>query len=292
MEKDKLYILGAGTPTPTESRFGSAYVADIDGEKIMFDCGPAATHKLVKSGLFPTEIDNLFFTHHHFDHDIDYPCFLLCRWDQSIGKENTLNVFGPKLTEKLTEEIYGEEGAFSHDWKARVNHPLSQKVYVNRGGTLPRTPPKANARDITPGTVRVSKKWEVVSDIAEHVQPYLDSLAYRLETSKNKSIVFTGDTQPCKSVVNLAQNADYLVCMCWDDQEAMNENGEFYGQCGTEGAAQMAQDANVKNLVLVHMGPNISKSENIVSANEKIGKIYSGNIIFSEEIKSIDLWSK
>ena len=67
MEKDKLYILGAGTPTPTESRFGSAYVADIDGEKIMFDCAPAATHKLVKSGLFPTEIDNLFFTHHHFE---------------------------------------------------------------------------------------------------------------------------------------------------------------------------------------------------------------------------------
>ena len=32
MEKDKLYILGAGTPTPTESRLGSAYVADIDGE--------------------------------------------------------------------------------------------------------------------------------------------------------------------------------------------------------------------------------------------------------------------
>ena len=31
--------------------------------------------------------------------------------------------------------MYGEEGAFSHDWKARVNHPLSQKVYVNRGGT-------------------------------------------------------------------------------------------------------------------------------------------------------------
>ena len=48
MEKDKLYILGAGTTTPTDSRFGSAYVDDIDGEKIMFDCGQAATHKPVK----------------------------------------------------------------------------------------------------------------------------------------------------------------------------------------------------------------------------------------------------
>jgi ribonuclease BN (tRNA processing enzyme) len=42
-------------------------VLDIDGEKVMFDCGPAATYKLVKSGLWPTDIDYLFFTHHHFD---------------------------------------------------------------------------------------------------------------------------------------------------------------------------------------------------------------------------------
>ena len=59
---------------------------------------------MIMMDLDPKNVNNLFFTHHHFDHDIDYPCFLLCRWDQSIGKENTLNVFGPKLTEKLTEE--------------------------------------------------------------------------------------------------------------------------------------------------------------------------------------------
>ena len=90
-----LHILGAGTPHPTPFRFGSSSVLEVDGEFLMFDCGPATTHKLVKAGLWPTRIDNLFFTHHHFDHDIDYPCFLLCRWDQSIGNENTLNVYGP-----------------------------------------------------------------------------------------------------------------------------------------------------------------------------------------------------
>ena len=66
---DKLHILGAGTPTPTPTRFGSAYILEVENEKIMFDCGPATTHKLVKAGLWPTEIDNIFFTHHHFDHD-------------------------------------------------------------------------------------------------------------------------------------------------------------------------------------------------------------------------------
>ena len=96
---------------------------EVGGEYMMFDCGPAATWKLVKAGIFPTKVDYLFFTHHHFDHDVDYPCFLLSRWDQSVGKENQLRVYGPTLTETITERILGEQGAFVHDWKARVGHP-------------------------------------------------------------------------------------------------------------------------------------------------------------------------
>ena len=82
----RVTVLGAGTPTPTPTRYGSAYVLEIGGERMMIDCGPAATHKLVKAGLRPTEVDYLFFTHHHFDHDVDYPCFLLTRWDQCTRK--------------------------------------------------------------------------------------------------------------------------------------------------------------------------------------------------------------
>ena len=101
----ELVVLGAGTPTPTPSRWGSAFAARVGGEHIMFDCGPAATWKLVKAGIVPTQVDYLFFTHHHFDHDVDYPCFLLTRWDQSVGRENLLRVYGPTLTETLTECI-------------------------------------------------------------------------------------------------------------------------------------------------------------------------------------------
>ncbi len=176
----RVHVLGAGTPTPT--RFGSSYVVEVAGAQLMIDCGLATTYKLVKAGLWPTDIDYLFFTHHHFDHDIDYPCFLLCRWDQSIGNENRLQVYGPTLTERITEGILGEGGVFAHDWKARVNHPLSQRVYVNRGGTLPRTPPDVLAKDVRPGRVYSSTDWEMTAAPAEHVQPYLDSLASRLDS--------------------------------------------------------------------------------------------------------------
>ena len=285
----RLYVLGAGTPTPTPTRFGSAYVLEIEGEKIMFDCGPATTHKLVQAGLWPLDIDYIFFTHHHFDHDIDYPCFLLTRFDQSIGKENQLQVFGPTLTEKITEGVIGENGIFSHDWKARIYHPLSQKVYMNRGGVMPRRAPKIKARDVSVGTVHTAKNWEVTSANAEHVQPYLDSLAYRIETKSGKSVVFTGDTQPCQSIVDLAKGADVMLCMCWDDQECMDADGEAPGQCGTTGAARMAEEAGVKKLILVHMGAHISRHGPLEKGIGDIREVYGGQVIYAEELMALDI---
>ncbi len=284
----RVHVLGAGTPTPTPTRFGSSYVVEVGGEQLMIDCGPATTYKLVKAGLWPTDVDYLFLTHHHFDHDVDYPCFLLCRWDQSIGKENRLQVFGPTLTERITEGIPGEDGVFSHDWKARVSHPLSQQVYVNRGGTLPRMPPDVLAADVGPGSVYASANWEMTAAPAEHVQPYLDSLAYRLDSPEG-SIVFTGDTEPCQSVVDLARDADVMLCVCWDDQEVMDANGEAHGQCGTTGAARMAQDAGVKKLVLVHVGQRLSGHGPMEKGVGDVKQLYDGEVLFSEELMSFEV---
>ena len=284
----RIHVLGAGTPTPTPLRFGSSYVVEVAGEQLMVDCGPAATHKLVKAGLWPTQIDYLFFTHHHFDHDADFPCFLLCRWDQSIGQENRLQVYGPALTEKITDGILGENGVFAHDWKARVNHPASQQVYVNRGGVLPRRPPDVFAKDVGPGKVYSGGDWEVSAAVAEHVQPWLDSLAYRLDSAEG-SIVFTGDTEPCQSVVDLATDADVMLCMCWDDQDTMDANGEGPCQCGTTGAAKMAQEAGVKKLVLVHIGPHLSEHGMMEKGIGDIRSIYDGQVIFSDELLKVDV---
>jgi ribonuclease Z len=284
----QVFVLGAGTPTPTPHRWGSAFAVDVGGEYLMVDCGPAATQKLVKAGIFPTRVDYLFFTHHHFDHDVDYPCFLLCRWDQSIGNENQLRVYGPTLTETITERLIGEEGAFAHDWKARVNSPVSQRVHVNRGGALPRKPPSVLARDVGPGLIHQGREWRMTAAPAEHAQPWLDSLAYRLDSASG-SIVFTGDTRPCPSVLGLARGADMLVCMCWDDQARMEARGEAGGTCGTTAAAQMAQDAGVKRLVLVHVGPHLAQHGPMEKGIGDVRRVYDGEVIFADELMTLPL---
>ena len=98
-----LSIVGSGTPVPSADRFGSAYLLSIGDTRLLFDCGPATTYKLARLGVAPTAIDHLFFTHHHFDHDVDYPCFLLSRWDQSVGGEPVLSVHGPARRWRLPD---------------------------------------------------------------------------------------------------------------------------------------------------------------------------------------------
>ncbi len=285
---DQLFILGSGGPVATKHRFGTSHAVQLGDEYLLFDCGPAATYRLAKLEIPITSIDHLFFTHHHFDHDVDYPCFMLSRWDQCVGGENELNVYGPAPTTTITERLIGEEGAFAYDWKARVNHPLSHRAFQLRGGTLPRKPPTVMANDITPGSVTAGKDWEVTCAPADHVQPWLDSLAYRLD-SEAGSIVFTGDTAPCDTVEELAEDADLMVVMCGGSQENQRRQGTDFGQMGTTWAGELAQRAGVRRLVLTHIGPTFSLPGPREDGIADVAKVYDGEIIYSEELMTIGL---
>jgi len=91
------------------------------------------------------------------------------------------------------------------------------------------------------------------------------------------------------SVVDLARGADMLLCMCWDDQESMIQSGESVGQCGTIGAAEMAREAGVKKLVLVHVGSHLASHGPMEKGIGDVRKIFDGELIFAEELMSLYL---
>jgi len=290
----KVHILGAGTPTPTAHRFGSSFVLELGDQYLMFDCGPATTWKLLKAGLFPTQIGYLFFTHHHFDHDVDYPCLLLTRWDQSSGKEKQLEVFGPSPTEQFTFRLLDEkEGAFAPDWISRVNDPTSHSIFKRRGGTMPRKPPTTAvvAKDVGPGRIFSGRDWQVTAAVGDHAAPWLDSLAYRVDTDAG-SIVFMGDSVPCPAVLDLSKNADVIMACCWDHQERIDR---YAAEFGTEGmpstldAGRFAQAAGAQKLVLIHVGHELARHGDMEKGIADIAKVYDGQIVFSEELMSFPM---
>lgn len=275
---------------PTPDRFGTSYVLEVGDDLLMFDCGPATTHKLVKIGLFPTQIDYLFLTHHHYDHNGDYPVFLLCRWDHSVGAENQLHVWGPPPTEAITEKLIGPEGAFYLDWTSRVEHPASHRTHELRGGALPRPEPSFEVTDTLPGLVTEQDQWSVRAARAQHYEPWLESLAYRVDT-KEGSVVFAGDTGRFQPVIDLAQGADVLLVSCWDYQERMEgEDEENVGViAGTLDVARMARDCAVQTLIVTHTQPSISSPGAWEKVVGDIAAIYDGQIVFAEELMTLSL---
>lgn len=278
----EIKALGVGTPTPAASSWGSSFLVTLGEERMLFDCGPGTTHKMVRSGTLPTDVTQLFLTHLHFDHVVDVPALLLSRWDQGADRISPIEVYGPQPTARFIDDIVGTEGLFRDDIKARIEHPTSQAVHVNRGGILPRIRPRTVRTELTPSQHVGNDRWRVQAGHAEHVQPYLDSLAYRLD-SDTGSVVFTGDTEPCESVIELSRGADVLFAMCWDLQSRMARTNEERGVTGTEGAARMAREAAVGKLVLVHHGPQLDADDARQEACDQVAAGFDGEVVFANE---------
>jgi ribonuclease BN (tRNA processing enzyme) len=101
--------------------------------------------------------------------------------------------------------------------------------------------------------------------------------------------VFTGDTEPVESVVELARGADVLVCMCWDTDAAMEADGLSEGMTGTVRAGALAAEAGVGTLVLTHIGAHLDspgvREEGIREAEAAFG----GPVVFGEELMVLDV---
>ncbi len=282
-----LILIGCGTPTPAPDRFGSCFVLQIDEERLMFDCGPASTYKLRRAGIMPTDIGHLFFTHHHYDHNGDYPCFLLCRWDHETAAVPRLKVYGPPPTESITQRLIGPQGAFADDWRVRINLPASQQLYAARGGQVPRPEPRFDIQEIEAGDRIETGSAAVTAGVAVHLQTLMDCLAYRTEWDGG-SLVVTGDAGRNESIEAFAQGADTLVVNVWDHQEKMSP-AMTSGFCGTRDAAWLAAAADVSRLVVTHQGPGLCHPDSKEKAIADIADVYKGEIVFGEELMKLNL---
>ncbi len=273
-----LHILGAGTPQPIAERWGSSYALEFDDHVVMVDCGPAATHKLLRSGLWVLDVEWLFFTHHHSDHNCDYPCLMLFRWDQSTD-DPPLKVIGPPPTEEFTEQLFGSEGAFADDIHARQEDIASKRCHTARGGTLPRPGPRYEARDVEPGAVIEGPVWTAACARSEHMQPLLWPLAWRFDF-EGGSVLFTGDTAPSEDVADLAEGVHTIVANAPLQRENLHED---LATCIYDhiDAAELARDADAERLVLVHLaGALVRNSEQTIA---EMSEVFDGEIRIPEE---------
>jgi ribonuclease BN (tRNA processing enzyme) len=264
----------------------AGYLVETGERKILFDFGPGAYHRMLEAGVRPVEITDVFFTHLHYDHCLDYVRLLMTRWDQGAGNVAELNVYGPEHTARMTELIIGNDGIFGPDLRARTELPMSLDVFAARGGTMPRRKPRPVVREITSVDEIDCGAFTVKAGPVIHAQPLLQCFGYRLEDDDG-SFAYSGDAGPCAAMREIAANCDVLVHMCHFLSGTALSPEMAKRNMGHLELAQLGTDANVRNLVVSH----VSEQMDVPGIRERIIKemseVFSGNLFFGEDLMEI-----
>jgi ribonuclease Z len=277
----QLVILGSGTPNPNPERGGSAYAVIVDNTPYLVDFGPGAIRSF--AALMPawggdmkemdvTKIEHAFLTHIHSDHTTGLPDLLLTPW--IMGRENKLNLYGPKGLEKMAGSLLD---AYADDIDYRVN------------GTQPSngTGYQFNFTELADGVIFQDRNLKVEAFKVNHGD-FEDAYGFRF-TSKDKVIVFSGDTGPSKSLERYAKDADILVHEVYSNAGFLKKTKDWQiyhkgHHTSTYEVGEIASRAKPKILVLSHILFWGADEQDIL---EETRTTFSGNIRIAEDLMVI-----
>lgn len=197
----KLTLLGTGGgPGGMADRAGIASLLTVDGHHYVIDAGEGVSRQLARAGVPEPQVSRVFLTHLHDDHTAGLPG--LATFAYTLRSKG-LQIIGPASTNRLVAGIlaYMKPSADIRGAERRLPDPTTI----------------ITAREV--GSGRAYQDERVTVDAVENTHFHLPaematrekSLAYRFKT-RDRTIVFSGDTGPSEAVDELARGADILVC--------------------------------------------------------------------------------
>jgi len=278
----QLIILGSGTPNPDPERSGSAYAVIVDDTPYLIDFGPgiirsaAALSPAWGGEIKGTSVENLehaFLTHIHSDHSAGLSDLLLTPW--VMGRKNRLQLFGPPGLEKMALSILDA-------YKEDIDYRVSGTQPANKTGY------QFEFTELENGIVFQDKNLTVEAFKVNHGD-FDDAYGFRF-TSKDKVIVFSGDTGPSKSLEKYAKGADILVHEVYSQAGFLKKTPDWQiyhkgHHTSTYEVGEIATRAQPKLLVLSHILFWGSDPQDILKETQET---YKGEIKIAEDLMVIN----
>lgn len=280
-----LVFLGTGGSVPTARRGPACLLARVGGDRLLFDCGEGSQRQMQRStGL--VAVDEVYVTHLHADHYLGLPGLLKTYDLQS--RERDLRVIGPPGLESLFAALRRVFGRLAYDlelieldegeairrdgYEVRsfpVSHRMRAYGYALVEDTRPgRFDPEAAERLGVPPGPEFSRlqDGEEVQGANGVVRPG-DVMG---DPRRGRKLVVTGDTEPCEMTRLAAHEAELLVhdASFADDEAA---RAAETGHSTARQAAELARDAEVALLALVHISSRYDIRSVLAEAREELG---------------------
>lgn len=214
-----LLFLGTANALPSAQRENTHLFLKCGQHNILIDCSGNPFARLEQVGASPLEITDVILTHFHPDHVSGVPSLLMGLW--LMGYQREMHIYGLAHT---LDRLYALMEGYGWD-----NWPGFFPIAFHR------LPSRENVVLLEDADLRI------LSSPVRHIIP---AIGLRMELRQGgKVIAYSGDTEPCQEMIRLAAGADVLI------HEA---GGEFFGHSSAAQAAEVARQAEVGALYLVH----------------------------------------
>ncbi len=195
-------------------------LVDVDGFKILIDCGESIVKRLRYVNVDLEDLDLVVVTHSHGDHVLGLPTLII--W----------SAYRSKIMKILTlKDTYEDIIRLLHAVHIEKHIDIIQPITVERA----KEPLEVFSND------------KVIIKVVETCHS-IPCIAVRVEDRYGRSLVYTGDTARCDSIVKLANNCDILI----HEVSGIDPASGKYGHSCVMDSIEVACMSNAKILVPVH----------------------------------------
>jgi ribonuclease BN (tRNA processing enzyme) len=274
-------ILGSSSPQYDPKRAGPSVLIRSGDTTIIVDTGNGAQARLDTVRLPIKDLDGIFFTHQHLDHNEEFiPIFI-----RALLGGNRFMLAGPPPLARMAEttlEIYKED----------IEYRMRRS-----GRTLADVKGNYAVRELAGGESFMLGNVQIRTAKVNHT---IATTAMRFDAG-GRSIVVSGDLIYSASLSALAKGADVLIIDSGGTiktgqaqrpgggpgrrqgggDDARGGGGNQRAHVTLEETARMASEAGAKTLVLTHFTPGeIDEAATIA----ELRKLYSGKIVFGADL--------
>ena len=271
----EICLLGTGGMMPLPYRWLTSMLARYNGSSILVDCGEGTQIALKEKGWSPNPIDIICFTHFHADHISGLPGMLLAMGNSE--RTTPLTIIGPKGVTGVVEslrviarelpfeiryiELNSKEQVIEFDGYRivafKVNHNITcygYSIEIDRAGKFDSEKAKENNIEMKYWS-RLQKGETLEADDGR----ILTQDMILGPSRKGLKVTYCTDTRPCENIVTHAKDSDLFICEGMYGEEDKIEKAKEHKHMTFYEAAQMAKEAQVKEMWLTHYSPSLLK---------------------------------
>lgn len=223
-----LHLLGTGAGFSDAHRTTTMLAFAGADSTLVVDCGGDVVQRMLAAGIDLTTLSALILTHEHIDHVGGFPLFMERIW--LGGRRDPIPVYG--IEPALDQARRCFESFDTSRWEGLPE--IHWTPFPEDEETL----------------VLADAAWEVTASPGIHSVPVV---GLRVENRRSGGVAaYSCDTERSPAIARLAHQTDILV------HEA---TGDFPGHSTAAQAAEVATQAEVGRLILVHLPPGLSEDD-------------------------------